>query len=74
MYKFLAMLFLMTTLSFAHSGRTDSSGGHYNRRTGHYHYHNSYSKKSKIKPKSKRNYLSLFLMMGGYGLLLKKYG
>jgi len=26
---------------YAHSGRTDSSGGHYNRKTGEYHYHNS---------------------------------
>lgn len=25
----------------AHSGRTDSSGGHYNRSTGEYHYHNN---------------------------------
>ncbi|MDE0040463.1 MAG: YHYH domain-containing protein [Candidatus Poribacteria bacterium] len=25
----------------SHSGRTDSSGGHYNRKTGGYHYHNS---------------------------------
>ena len=24
---------------FPHSGRTDSSGGHYNRKTGGYHYH-----------------------------------
>ena len=24
---------------FSHSGRTDSSGGHYNRKTGQYHYH-----------------------------------
>ena len=24
---------------FSHSGRTDSSGGHYNRKTGGYHYH-----------------------------------
>lgn len=24
---------------FSHSGRTDSSGGHYNRKTGIYHYH-----------------------------------
>ena len=24
---------------FSHSGRTDSSGGHYNRSTGTYHYH-----------------------------------
>lgn len=27
--------------SYAHSGRTDASGGHYNRKTGGYHYHNS---------------------------------
>ncbi len=26
---------------FAHPGRTDSRGGHYNRSTGEYHYHNS---------------------------------
>ena len=25
--------------AFAHSGGTDSSGGHYNRKTGVYHYH-----------------------------------
>lgn len=24
----------------AHPGRTDGSGGHYNRKTGEYHYHN----------------------------------
>ena len=26
--------------SFSHSGRTDSQGGHNNRKTGGYHYHN----------------------------------
>lgn len=29
--------------AFAHSGRTDSKGGHYNRSTGEYHYHHGYS-------------------------------
>lgn len=29
--------------SFAHSGRTDSHGGHYDRSTGEYHYHHGYS-------------------------------
>ena len=33
-------------LAFAHSGRTDSSGGHNNRSTGTYHYHNSGSSSS----------------------------
>lgn len=28
---------------FAHSGRTDANGGHYNRSTGEYHYHHGYS-------------------------------
>lgn len=28
---------------FAHGGRTDANGGHYNRSTGEYHYHHGYS-------------------------------
>jgi hypothetical protein len=31
--------FLIPSLSFSHSGRTDSQGGHHNRKTGGYHYH-----------------------------------
>ncbi|MBT0663535.1 YHYH domain-containing protein [Geobacter pelophilus] len=31
---------LLPSLGLAHSGRTDSNGGHYNRRTGEYHFHN----------------------------------
>jgi hypothetical protein len=34
-------IFMLSYFSFGHSGRTDSSGGHYNRKTGEYHYHNS---------------------------------
>ena len=30
-------------VSFAHGGRTDANGGHYNRSTGEYHYHHGYS-------------------------------
>ncbi len=32
---------LLTGTLYGHSGRTDSSGGHHNRKTGTYHYHNS---------------------------------
>lgn len=32
----------ITSIAYAHSGRTDSSGGHYNRSTGEYHYHHGY--------------------------------
>ena len=35
------ILILVSTLATAHSGRTDSSGGHNNRSTGAYHFHNS---------------------------------
>lgn len=37
---------LMPSLSFSHGGRTDSKGGHYDRKTGKYHYHNSGGKSS----------------------------
>lgn len=32
---------LFYDLAHTHSGRTDANGGHYNRKTGEYHYHNS---------------------------------
>lgn len=42
-------LFLLTVIlalaivpAYAHSGRTDGKGGHYNRSTGEYHYHHGY--------------------------------
>ena len=45
MKKIIVILSLMilftcfTTTVYAHPGRTDSSGGHYNSLTGEYHYH-----------------------------------
>ena len=44
MKKFLVIfgiLFLSAVWAWTHSGRTDKKGGHYNRKTGEYHYHNS---------------------------------
>ena len=42
-----SILILMLTLcvasAFAHSGGTDSRGGHIDRSTGEYHYHHGYS-------------------------------
>lgn len=32
----------VTVLVFAHGGRTDANGGHYDRSTGEYHYHHGY--------------------------------
>lgn len=36
-------LFFSTVISSAHSGRTDSKGGHTDHSTGEYHYHHGYS-------------------------------
>lgn len=35
------ILVSLPLIVFAHPGRTDKNGGHYNRKTGEYHYHNS---------------------------------
>ena len=35
-------ILLLLISANAHSGRTDSNGGHYNRSTGEYHYHHGY--------------------------------
>lgn len=46
MRRFLSLLLLLSLLItpvFAHPGRTDSAGGHYDRSTGEYHYHHGYS-------------------------------
>ena len=34
---------ILAVTAFAHSGRTDSRGGHWNHSTGEYHYHHGYS-------------------------------
>ncbi len=46
MAALVAFLCIFPVLCFAHSGRTDANGGHYNRKTGEYHYHNGGSSKS----------------------------
>ena len=37
------LFFALPFSSFAHSGKTDSNGGHYDHSTGKYHYHHGYS-------------------------------
>ena len=53
--KAIIVLSLMLTASIlfynsahTHSGRTDANGGHYNRKTGEYHYHNSGRSRSRF--------------------------
>ena len=35
---------------YAHPGRTDANGGHYNRKTGEYHYHGGAKPRPRVKP------------------------
>lgn len=35
------ILLLFCFSTFGHNGRTDTNGGHYNRKTGEYHLHNN---------------------------------
>ena len=39
---------LLDDSAHTHSGRTDANGGHYNRKTGGYHYHNSGRSRSRL--------------------------
>lgn len=39
----LIIIILLVPTSFAHKGRTDSNGGHYDSSTKEYHYHHGYS-------------------------------
>ena len=39
---------LLDDSAYTHSGRTDANGGHYNRKTGEYHYHNSGRSRSRL--------------------------
>ncbi len=43
---FVAILFVCSLAALAHPGRTDSKGGHNDRKNGGYHYHNSGSSSS----------------------------
>lgn len=36
------LLLALTVPAYAHPGKTDANGGHYNRSTGEYHYHHGY--------------------------------
>ena len=36
------MALSIVLMAHAHSGGTDANGGHYNRKTGEYHYHHGY--------------------------------
>ena len=65
-------LFVIPSLCFAHGGRTDSNGGHTNRKTGEYHFHSGPKDSSKIpsqtspyKKKEKKGSNPILLIGGG---------
>lgn len=39
LYLLVISCLFIPSLGLSHSGRTDANGGHYNRKTGEYHYH-----------------------------------
>jgi hypothetical protein len=41
--QIILLLSLFSLSSYSHSGRTDKNSGHYNRKTGEYHYHDKSS-------------------------------
>ena len=43
LFALVCALLLLSVPGFAHPGRTDGSGGHYDRSTGEYHFHHGYS-------------------------------
>ena len=52
---FILILILIPTLAYSHSGRTDAQGGHYNRKTGGYHYHGRPSSSQRTYTAPKKN-------------------
>lgn len=57
-YILLFTLFLLFTVSaFAHPGSLDENGGHYNRKTGEYHYHSG--ENTQYNPSNSSNYTYL---------------
>ncbi len=45
----LLLLFIIPSTAYSHSGRTDAQGGHTNKKTGVYHFHNKPQSKSTSK-------------------------
>lgn len=58
----LLLCLALPTVSLSHSGRTDSLGGHTNRKTGEYHYHGTSKAKvsSEISSGAQKSYQSTY--------------
>lgn len=53
--NFLILTFIFSSIIlYAHPGRLDSNGGHWNRKTGEYHYHRSHYAQSQYKTRKNK--------------------
>ena len=55
-FIFLILLFCLFPLVFAHPGRTDANGGHWDRSTGEYHFHSGEYAGRESSGSSSKNY------------------
>lgn len=54
----IVLVVLIPVAGYSHPGRTDANGGHYNRKTGEYHYHSGGgSKRLSYRSSGKRSYM-----------------
>lgn len=65
----IVLSFCLIGLCSAHSGRTDSSGGHYNHSNGTYHYHNSGSSAPSSGDELKKFFMLLAFFVFGIPLI-----
>ena len=42
LFNFILTMSFLSTVAYAHPGRTDGNGGHFDRDSGEYHYHHGY--------------------------------
>ena len=56
LFSFILILLGLTQGVFSHSGRTDSEGGHWDRKAGTYHYHNQTTTPRPSVPSSPQTY------------------
>ncbi|MFL3659218.1 MAG: YHYH domain-containing protein [Opitutales bacterium] len=58
--SFILLLLGLTQVVFSHSGRTDSKGGHWDRKAGTYHYHNQTTAPRPSAPSYSKTYSESF--------------
>ena len=60
LFSFILLLLGLSQVVFSHSGRTDSKGGHGDRKAGTYHYHNQETTPRPSVPSAPRTYSESF--------------